>query len=148
MTDRTMIIENCSGNSRLDKNCTESEWDYKYNYEIYRFQFRKSLLQRTTISRHSNTLMNCECMKTEFHNLINLKVALANIKSYSLNYGIMVNVFLMWIDQISVVRSARSNGCWCYESNESAIVQVDEIKVLQCNAIVWILKTWYINRNN
>lgn len=72
-----------------------------------------------TISRHfKHFLRKCEHMKTEFHNLINLKVALTNKKSYSLNYGTMVNVYEM-------IRSVLS------DQQETMVVGVRESNLAQ-----------------
>lgn len=57
-------------------------------------------------------------MKTEFHNLVSLKVALTNKKSYSLNYVIMVNVS-------ETIRSVLS------DQQETMVVGVSESNLAQ-----------------
>lgn len=57
-------------------------------------------------------------MKTEFHNLVSLKVAFTNKKSYSLNYVIMVNVS-------ETIRSVLS------DQQETMVVGVSESNLAQ-----------------
>lgn len=57
-------------------------------------------------------------MKTEFHNLVSLKVALTNKKSYSLNYVIMINVS-------ETIRSVLS------DQQETMVVGVSESNLAQ-----------------
>ncbi len=53
-----------------------------------------------TISRHFKHFIKWEHMKTDFHNLMNLKAALANIQYNLLNYVIMVHVDSMIIRSV------------------------------------------------
>ncbi len=52
------------------------------------------------ISRHFKHFIKWEHMKTDFHNLMNLKAALANIQYHLLNYVIMVHVDSMIIRSV------------------------------------------------
>lgn len=111
--------------SRLDKNAQRV--NETINTQLWKMMSRCAAIKisiseilvtapsvNKTISRHfKHFLKKCEHMKTEFHNLINLKVALTNKKSYSLNYGVMVNVY-------ELIRSVLS------DQQETIVVGVSE----------------------